>query len=179
MVLILFQWLLLLPLYRTAFGNEKEELNLQLKGRGEEGRTHWTYTQNKGGSSLKINLTHNSTRVFNYVGSFIILLSQFSRRIYNLYLLSILFFLILLLFLFYLRVRLNHYRQCFQVKKSLIYFLIENSILLMGIIYVLLIDNLVFKGSNEVNFLFVFPLIIFLFPSFIVNQRLSDKGKQK
>lgn len=49
----------------------------------------------------------------------------------------------------------------------------------MGIIYVLLIDNLVFKGSNEVNFLFVFSLIIFLFPSFIVNQRLYDKGKQK
>lgn len=128
---------------------------------------------------MNINLTHNSIRVLNYVESFIILISQFSRRIYNHYLLSILFFLILLLFLFYLRVRLNHYRQCFQVKKSLIYFLIENSILLMGIIYVLLIDNLVFKGSSEVNVLFVFPIIIFLFPSFIVNQRLSDKGKQK
>ena len=118
----------------------------------------------------------NSKKIFNITFFLIYIIAETSIGIYNKYLFSILIAIIILLYLYYTKKRYEHYRQYFQRKKSLFYLIIENGTLLLGIIYVLLINNIFYKGTNQFDLLYTISIVIFLIPSFFGHERLKSKS---
>ena len=127
--------------------------------------------------SMNIKLPNNSVKLFYIEGILIAFLSYFTRIIRSSYIFFILLILILLLFFFYSIVRYKHYKSFFKLKASRKYLVLENGIFLTGIIYSLFMEHYIFRGSGEVNFLYILSLIIFIFPSIIGNIRLSQQKK--
>lgn len=74
-------------------------------------------------------------------------------------------------------IRYKHYRIYYSKKESIKYLLFDNIPLLLGIIYLVLMDEYYFKDKHEVNFLFAISLVPFIIPTAFGNMRLSSKSK--
>jgi len=77
----------------------------------------------------------------------------------------------------YARVRFKHYRKFYCLKKATIYSLIENGVLLLGIIYLFFMENFKFKGTQGIYIFVSLCLIVFVIPSIIGNTLLNQKEK--
>lgn len=82
------------------------------------------------------------------------------------------------LFIFYSKVRYAHYKRSFREKKFIIGYIIEVSILLIGMVYNLIFQFFFAKG-NEINIVFCLTLAIFTFPTLIGTMRIKEFEKNK
>ncbi|WP_346886629.1 hypothetical protein [Clostridium sp. UBA4395] len=119
----------------------------------------------------------DSTVIFKYNLFMIYMLLIFTRDVFNRYILFLIVILVAILFMTYARVRFKHYRKFYCLKKATIYSLIENGVLLLGIIYLFFIENFKFKGNKGIYFFVYLSLIIFIIPSLIGNTLLNQKEK--
>ncbi len=83
--------------------------------------------------------------------------------------------IVFVLFCIYSIVRFNHYRLYYPYEKSYKYLLLDNIPLLLGIVYLVLMDIYINK-KEEVNFVFLLSLVPFVIPTGIGNTRLSNNS---
>lgn len=123
---------------------------------------------------MRNKLFNNSVSLFYYAGLVIYVLLIFQRNIFLWYVWTV----VIVIFLFYSKVRFNHYKKFYTTGQSIIYLLFDNITLLLGIIYFFAMQCFFFKGSHEVNIPFCLSLVIFTLPNIVGNVRLTNKEKQ-
>jgi len=79
---------------------------------------------------------------------------------------------ILLSYLFFLKVRFNHYKKYYSIKQFLKYLIFEQFSFILWVIYLFFMQYKFFDGVLEVNLPFCISLIFFLFPIIIGSARL-------
>ena len=122
---------------------------------------------------MKRNIFGDSTKLLYVQGAIFIIFSKVNKQVSGYWLFSFNSILFLLIFIIYSRIRYNEYRGIF-LKKGKRFILIDNMLLLLGIIYVSCMDQFVFKQEKVINIPYVLSIIIFILPSIMRNVKMKQ-----
>lgn len=122
---------------------------------------------------MKKNIFGDSTKFLYIQGAIIIILSNLNKQVSGYWLFFINSIIFLLIFTMYSRIRYNEYRVIFP-KKCNRFILVDNMLLLSGMVYVSCMDQFVFKQEKIINIPYVFSITIFILPSIIRNEKMKQ-----